>query len=208
MFRRRFTFRRRRFARRVGGIARRATGIILTKRVILGGLTIPDVTAADWDNPLQIDLAVCQEAQNEELEADGTNVPTVPLYSRLVALKLDLTILGATSTTNVYRWILHKLPDGEEIIADANRLSGNNFHSSDDTQAFREFRKLVMAKGMVVTNPNTAVTKLRVLVRKSAMARVAPLRENDTFRLDIAKDTAGTTSLLHGFGTLYFRAHG
>lgn len=206
MFRRSFRFRPGRFTRRVRKIARRSTGQILAKRVILSGLTIPDVTAADWDNPLQVGLISCQETIDEEEESDGTNVADVPLYSKLVGLKLQLTVLGATSTTNVYRWMLHKLPDGEELITDANRLAGN-FHSSDDTNPMREFRKMCMAKGMVVTNPNTAVTRLNVFVKRSAMKRVSPLREGDIIRLDIAKDTAGTTSLLHGFGTLYVRAN-
>lgn len=212
MFRRGFrSGRNRGFVRRVRKIARGANAITLVKRCIFSGLTIPDVTAADWDNPLNIDLAVAQEGATgvqEDVESDGTSVATVPVYSRLTSLKLDLKILGATSTTNVYRWWLHKLPDGEELSTDATRLIGNNFHSSDDAPTQREQRKYIMAKGMVITNPNTAVTNLRVFVRKSAIERVARMSEQDVIRFDIAKDTAGTTSLLHGFGSLYFRANG
>lgn len=206
MFRRRFGFRRRAFSRRVGRIARNATGIILAKRIRISGLTIPDVSAADWDNPLQVSLAIASEAQDETLVADGTNIPTVPLYSKLLSLKLQLIVLGATSTTNVYRAMIHKLPDGEELVADATRMI-NAFHTSADDTEQREFRKMQMWKSMLVTNPNTAVVNTRAFIRRSAMRRVSPMREGDVIRLDIAKDTAGTTSILHGFGTMWFRAN-
>lgn len=206
---RRFRFRRRgpriNF-NRTRRIVKAVSGHIEAKRMLISGLSIPDVSAADWDNPLQINLAECMETMGEADVADGTNVPDVPLYSRLVGLKLDFKILGSTSTTNVYRWMLHKLPDGEELVTDATRLIGN-FHTSADTVENREFRKMQMAKGMVISNPSSAVTGFRVFVRKSAMNRVASMREQDVIRFDIAKDTAGTTSILHGMGTLYFRVN-
>lgn len=192
--------------RRARPIIRAATGIVLAKRVRLSGVTIPDISATDWDNPLQVSLAVAQETMDETLVADGTNVPTVPLYSRLLGLKLNLMLIGAQSSTNVMRWMLHKLPDGEELVSDATRLI-NAFHTSADDTEMREFRKMQMAKGMTIINPNTAVSNFRVFVKKSALARVSPMREGDVIRFDIAKDAAGTTCLLHGFGTLYFKAN-
>lgn len=206
-FRSRFRGRRRTNFRQARRIVRAVSGTILAKRVILGGVTIPDVTAADWDNPVQIPLAVCQETMDEELESDGTNTAQVPLYSRLVGLKLNLQVVGPSSASVVHRWMLHKLPDGEELITDANRLTNTGFHSSDDTNPFREFRKMQLAKGMLITNSSTGVTPLRIFVKKAAMMRVAPMRENDVIRLDIAKDQTGIASTIHGFGTLYFRAN-
>lgn len=205
MFRRRFRSRRRfrgGFARRV----RAVTGITLTKRVLLAGLSIPDVTSVDWDNPLIVDLLQCIEAQDEEQVSDGTIIADAPLYSRALSMRLNLTILGSTSTTNVYRWLVYKKPDGESLVTS---LAGTGqFHNSGDTPTLREVRKLTVAKGMVVTNPSTAVTKMNIFVRKAAWRRISPLRENDTISLLIAKDAAGTTSLLHGMGNIYVRANG
>lgn len=144
---------------------------------------------------------------DEELESDGTNTAQVPLYSKLVGLKLNLQVVGPSSSSVVHRWMLHKLPDGEELITDANRMTNTGFHSSDDTNPFREFRKMQMAKGILITNSSSGVTPLRVFVKKAAMNRVGSMREGDVIRLDIAKDSTGVTSTIHGFGTLYFKAN-
>lgn len=197
----------RQFAR-VRRVVRAASGITLTKRVLLAGLTIPDVTAADWDNALTVDLIECIEAQDEEVESDGTSIADCPLYSRVTGMRLDLTILGATSTTNVYRWLLYKKPDGEAIAGTDLSAAGATFHSSNDTPTAREVRKMTIAKGMVVTNPNSAVTRLRPFVSRKAWKRISPMREGDKLTFLIAKDTAGTTSILHGMGSLYVRANG
>lgn len=202
------SFRRRRTNfRQARRIVRAVSGITLAKRIVLGGVTVPDITAADWDNPVGIDLAVCQETMDEQLESDGTNVAQVPLYSRLTAIKLNLQVVGPSSNSVVHRWILHKLPDGEELIADNLRLAGANFHSSNDEPAHREMRKYTLAKGILITNSSTGVTPLRIFVKRAAMKRVGPFRENDVLRLDIAKDQTGISSALHGFGTLYFKAN-
>lgn len=204
---RRFQFRRRmrpNFAK-ARRVVRAVSGITLTKRILLAGLTIPDITSVDWDNPLIVDLLQCIEAQDEEQVTDGTVIADAPLYSRATGIRLILTILGSTSTTNVYRWLLYKKPDGESLVTS---LAGTGqFHNSGDTPTLREVRKLTIAKGMVVTNPSTAVTRLPIFVKRKAWQRIAPLRENDTISLVIAKDAAGTTSLLHGMGQIYVKAN-
>lgn len=207
---RRFRFRRRsRFARtvrRARPIVRAATGITLSKRLLLAGVSIPDVTTVDWDNPLKIQLIKAQESMDEEQEADGTNPAQVPLYSRLIGMRFNLKVVGPGSSSVVHRWILHKKPDGEDLISDATRLL-SAFHSSDDTQAQREFRKFTVAKGMLITNQASGVTPLGIFVKKAAMKRISPFRENDILQLDIAKDATGISSTIHGFGTMWVRAN-
>lgn len=191
--------------RRARPIVRAATGIILAKRVILDSLVIPDVTSANYDNPLQVGLLNCTEAgQEEEQESDGTNIATVPLYSRIVGMNLNFYVKAGASTD--IRWMLHKLPDGEELITDANRLAGN-FHASDDTNPMREFRKMQMAKGFFGISSDRLQARVPVFVRRAALKRVSPLREGDILRFDIAKHADGTTAALNGFGTIYVRAN-
>lgn len=206
---RRFKFRRnsfRRNVRRARPIIRAATGITLAKRMLLSGVTVPDVTAVDWDNPLKIQLLKCQESMDEEQEADGTSPAQVPLYSRLTGMRLNMQVVGPASSSVVHRWILHKKPDGEDLVSDATRML-TAWHSSDDTQAQREFRKFTVAKGILITNASTGVTPLRVFVKRAAMKRISPFRENDILQLDIAKDATGISSTIHGFGTLWVRAN-
>lgn len=187
-------------------VVRAVSGITLAKRVLISGVTIPDVTSVDWDNPLDINLLECVEAMNEETVSlgDGSAVADAPLYSRITGMKLDFKILGSTSVTNVYRWLMYKKPDGESLISS---LVQTSFHSSTDSPTQREMHKMTIAKGMVISNPSTAIANLRVFVSKAALKRIAPLRENDALAFLIAKDTAGTTSLLHGMGNIYVRAN-
>lgn len=195
--------------RRARSIVRAVSGITLAKRVLLPGLTIPDVTAADWDNALTIDLLECVEAQDEEVESDGTAIADAPLYSRLTAFKLRLTIIGpvGAGSANVFRWLLYKKPDGEAIAGTDLSAAGATFHSSNDTPTAREVRKMTMAKGVVYTNSSTGITGVRIFISRAAMKRISPLRENDRISLLIAKDALGTTATLHGFGTLYIKAN-
>lgn len=142
---------------------------------------------------------------DEEVESDGAGaVADVPLYSKLMSLKANLIL--QSSITCVVRWMLHKLPDGEELITDANRLTNTGFHSSDDTNPFREFRKMQVAKGFLVVPADKLAAPVRIFVRKQAWKRIAPMRENDVLRLDIAQSTNATVTL-HGFGTLYAKAN-
>lgn len=186
-------------------IVRAATGITLTKRIILTGLTIPDITSADFDNPLEVVLLECTEAQDEEVESNGSTIADTPLYSRLLKMRLQVIVQGSTSVSNIYRWMLIKEPDGDVLTS---TLVDANFHSSNDTQANRELRKYTLAKGMFVTNPSSAVTQRNIYVSRKAWKRASPMREGDTLSLFIAKDAGGTTSLLSGFGSIWVKANG
>lgn len=200
-----FSFRRRRgrrFARRVGRIARATTGIMLAKRVLLDKLTVPDITSADFDNPLVVPLITCIEAQDEELESNGSDIATIPLYSRLMSIKMHL-ILHAFSSQTVFRWMLWKSPDN-----DLNPNMTTNFHSSNDSITDREIRKFILAKGIIVSNSSSVVNKIPMFVSRSAWARATPMREGDRINFQVAKDAAGTTAQLSGFGTMYVRARG
>lgn len=183
-------------------IVRAVNSMTLSKRVNLDKLTIPDVSAADYDNPLVVPLLTCIEAQDEEIESDGTNIATAPLYSRLTSMTLKMAV-HAFSAQTVFRWMLWKSPD--------NDLTPNmttNFHSSNDSITDREIRKMILAKGIVISNASSVVNSVPIFVRRSAMNRVGPLRENDRINFQIAKDAAGTTANLTGFGTLWVKANG
>lgn len=187
--------------RRARPIVRAVQSISLSKRVLLDKLTIPDITSADYDNPLVVPLLTCIEAQDEELESNGSDIATAPLYSRLVAIKLRLGV-HAFSAQTVFRWMLWKSPD--------NDLTPNmttNFHSSNDTITDREIRKMVLAKGIVISNSSSVVNSVPIFVKRAAMLRAGPLRENDRINFQIAKDAAGTTANLTGFGTLWVKAN-
>lgn len=178
---------------------------MLAKRIIFNDEVIPDVSAADFDNPLQINLAVCQEAQGEGTTTDGTNINTVPLYSKFVGLKVNLMVRDSSGAANTVRWMLHKLPDGEELITDANRLTDTGFHANTDDSTFRELRKCTLAKGIAYPDANRGQTGLRVFIKRDALKRNSLMREDDVIRLDLAKAATGTTCTLSGFGTMYFR---
>jgi len=122
-------------------------------------------------------------------------------------MKLDMKILGASGQTNVYRWLLYKKPDGEAIAGTDLSAAGATFHSSNDTPTAREVRKMTLAKGIIVGNPSSAVSGLRPFVSRAAWARASPMRENDKITFLIAKDAAGTTSILHGMGNIYIQAN-
>lgn len=178
-------------------------GPIEAKRIILDGLSIPDISAAAYDNPLVIDLLICQETVDEEVESNGTNIAQVPLYSKFVGLKLDLNIRGTVNDPLTLRWLLWKLPDGEALVSS---LQDSNWHSSNDVQNNRELRANTLAKGMLLTNTSSGVNKLRVFIRRETLKRLGNLRENDTIRLAIAANASATTqATVFGFGTAYAR---
>lgn len=204
---RRFRSRRRVNFRGIRRLVRGVTGVTLTKRILFAGLTIPDVTAADWDTALSVDLIECVEAQDEEVETDGTAIADVPLYSRLLSMKLRMMVLGASGQTNVYRWLLYKKPDGEAIAGTDLTAAGASFHTSNDTPTAREVRKYTLAKGIIVSNPSSAIANLSPYVSRAAWARASPMREGDKLCFLIAKDAAGTTSILHGMGNIYVKAN-
>lgn len=155
----------------------------------------------NFDNPLTIELAVCQETMDEELEADGTNIPTVPLYSRLTSLRLNTHIIG--SAAGYVRWLLYKKPDGEALVT----ALGSQFMNSDDTPTARETRKMTIAKGMVFVSPDKLATPAFIRVSRMALRRISSFRENDRLSLIIAKDSAGTTGSVSIWGQSYFKAN-
>lgn len=191
---------------RVGRIARNSTGMLLIKKGVFEGLTIPDITAADFDNPLRVPLLVCQETMDEEVEANGTVGAQVPLYSKVRALKLNFKMENQ-ATTFLYRWMLVKEPDGENLIGTAAvGLTSPVFHSSNDTPAAREIRKFCIAKGWGITDTNHPIT-IRPFIRRHVLRRLSGMREGDIISFQIAKSAAGTTALLHGDMTSYIKAN-
>lgn len=166
------------------------------------GLTIPDVTAASFDNPLTIPLVVCQEAQDEEAEADGTNPAQSPLYSRLLKMRLKFAIVPQ-ATTFTYRWMVVKRPDGEQLVSS---LAATTFNTSDDTPTAREQKKNTLAKGWGIcreTDPTYIVPR----ISRMALRRCGSMRENDRFDFVIAKDAPGSTALIHGQMNAWVKAN-
>jgi len=184
-------------------IIRAATGITLSKRILLSEFTIPDATSADYDTAVDIDLVECTEAMDEEVESNGTTIADVPLYSRLTAMRTQFLVRAGTAT--IVRWALYKKPDGEQLVTS---LADSNFHSSNDVQNNREFRKNTVAKGLLFVSPDRLASNFRIFVKRKAWARISPMRENDKLCLVMAKDMDGTTATLDGFGTIWCRANG
>lgn len=174
-------------------------GPIEAKRFNVDKLAIPAKSAADYDNPLVLDLLVCQESIDEEVESDGTTVAQVPLYSKLVGMKGQLMIHGA-SNGDVFRWLLYKNTDNDDPITS---LTNSFFHTSNDDQTSREIRSRIMAKGMFVATDKLG-SRLNLFVRRKTLKRLGSLRENDRITLLIAHDDSAS-KLLTGFGTLYCR---
>ena len=67
-------------------------GPIVAKKVLFIDQAIPDFTSTAFDNPLNIPLLVAQENTNAEQGADGTNPAETTIHSRLVAIKLRMSI--------------------------------------------------------------------------------------------------------------------
>lgn len=179
-------------------------GPLEAKRVLMDAVAIPDITSVAYDNPIAMDLIVCQETVDEELESNGlANIAQVPLYSKLVGMKLHLQIRGSVDDPLTLRWMLYKMPDGESLITS---LIDANFHSSDDNATQRELRGVTLAKGILLTNASSGVNRLSMFVRRMTLKRIGSLRENDKIRLLVAANVAATTqATISGFGNLYVR---
>lgn len=178
-------------------------GPVEAKRIVLDGISIPDKTAANYDNPVTISLLVCQESVDEELESDGTNVAQVPLYSKIVGFKFNGYIQGPVADALNCRWMLYKDEDGE---APVTSLADGFFHSSNDTATLRELRARTLAKGMIHLNQSQGSTRLNLFIRRSTLKRLGSLRENDRIRLLLAIDgSPATQPAVYGFGALYCR---
>lgn len=164
--------------------------------------TIPDVTSADFDNELEVDLLECVETMDEEVESDGTNVADAPLYSRVVSMRLQILITGVSASTH-FRWALYKKPDGEALLS--NLVS--QFHSSDDSPTQREINKHIMAKGIAHANANSLAVRFPIFIKKSNLMRNGGMKEGDKLTFVIAKDAAGTTGELTIMGNIYVKAN-
>jgi len=184
-------------------IIRAASGTILSKRVEIDGLTIPAETASNYDNPINVPLLVSQETIDEEVEANGTVAAQIPLYSRLIALRLNLQILAGAASQG-FRWILYKSPDGDLTIT--SLANNTNFHDSNDSTTNREVRAQTIAKGFLISNASSNVNRVPVFVRRKALKRIQSFREGDILKLAIATNSA-TAASLHGFGTLWVKAN-
>lgn len=192
--------------KRARRIVKAVTGITLVKRVVLDTLTIPAETAANFDNALTVDLLECVEAMDEEVESNGTAIADIPLYSRLTGFKFNFGIV-AGSANQVFRWALYKKPDGEAIMGTDLSDTAGLWHSSNDTPTAREVRKMLIAKGMLISNAASSIAYPRIFAKPAAMKRISPFREGDKLTFLIAQNTA-TNSVLHGFGTMWVRANG
>lgn len=187
--------------RRARPIIRAATGITLVKRVNASKLTVPDVTSVDFDNELEVDLLECTEAQDEEVESDGSVIADAPLYSRITSFRLHAMLVAGAQT--YVRWILYKKPDGESLLS--NMVS--QWHSSDDSQNQREIRKNTIAKGLLNISSNRLSANIPIRVSSGALRRISPLREGDKITLVVAKAADGTTADLSIWGDIRIKAN-
>lgn len=200
---RRFRFRPRRTNfRRARSIVRAVSGITLAKRMVFNNLTIPDVSAADFDNQLVVPLVECVESVDEEVESNGTAIADVPLYSRLTSMRTSFFIWSGAATD--IRWMLQKQPDGDTLTAS---LIDASFHGSDDTQNQREARKNTIAKGYFRVPSDRLQVPFRIFVKPKSWSRIAPMRENDRLVLLLAKSAEGTSASFNGFGTIWCKAN-
>lgn len=191
--------------RRAARFVRRVSGIRLFKRIVLTNLSIPDVTATDYDNEVEIPLLEAVEAQDEEAESDGAGtVADTPLYSRLESINLNFMVTMQGTSPIAVRWLLYKEPDGESLLTDM----AAQFHNSEDGPTARELRKNTIAKGMIMTNASAGKSGLHIRVRGRTLRRLGALHENDRITLVIAKEAAGTSGAIHGYGTIVTRANG
>lgn len=189
--------------KRVAGIARRATGKILVKRVLIDKFTLPDITSADYDNPINLGLIEGIEAQDENVESDGSVIADAPLYSRIVAMKLKTIIHGSSAGGELVRWMLVKNPDGD--ISNASFMAG--FQSSNDDRTSSDVRSHTYAKGIVLVQPSRNSTSVPVFIKRKTLNRMGVLNEGDVVSLIMAKDATGTSLQVTCWGNIWIRAN-
>lgn len=185
--------------KRIRRIVRAVTLPVVAKRVIFDTETISPYTTNAYDTANRYPLLLSQENTNEEQEADGTSPAEVTIGSRIVSLKLNFAIT-ATQTGEIFRWMLLKYADGEELTTS---LVDAWFHSSDDTPSLRELKKLTLAKGILYPGASNLTAFLRIFVKRKALARNAILKENDKIVLVVASNKNTSLAKLHGFGTIW-----
>lgn len=170
------------------------------KRISLQDFTISAKTTTAFDNPVTVELLICQETMDEEVEGNGTVGAQIPLYSKLVSLKTNLTLHSLTAG-QTYRWLLVKNPDGD--LSAANFMT--HWHTSDDNSTAREVREHIISKGYLVAGDRTT-PPLRIPYRRSTLKRLGSFREGDKLQLIIAQSGTVAASVT-GFGTAYVRTN-
>lgn len=186
---------------RIRRLVRAATGRVIGRRILFDQVAVNDVTSVSYDNATTIGLLKCGETNDDELVADGTNIPDAPLFSQVVAIKLQLVYDAASATT--LRWVLWRDVDNEGLITSL----ATQFHSSSDSPAIREINKNIIAKGIFRVPASGLMTNKTVFVRKKTLRRLGSLREGDRIELMVAKAAEGTSGTVSGFGTIYVRVN-
>lgn len=189
-------------------VVRAVSGRIINVRVNVVKFSIPDVTSADFDNPVAYDLLVGAEAQAHEVEATGgttagTDVPQVPIYSKVVALRLQTMVHGSSAGGEIVRWQLARNPQNDLSAANFN----TGWHTADDDVTNREVRKYQIAKGQLIVSPNNLQTPLNLFIKKKTLLRNGNIREGDRLKMVFSKDATGTTLSVTQWGTIWLRAN-
>lgn len=190
--------------RRARPIIKATTGITLVKRVNVDKGTIPDITSADYDNPLVISLLEATETMGEADVSDGSIIADAPLYSRITGIRLNTTVIAGQATQMQLRWIMWKDVDGDLPGSTVMPL----WHVSTESSVAREVRRMTIAKGLLIANQSSGVVPLHIRISRAALKRISPLRELDVLKFAIAKDAPGTAAVLNMWGSIYLRANG
>lgn len=138
---------------------------------------------------------------DEEVEAiDGTPAQ-VPLYSKIVSLRLNCHVIG--SAAGFYRWSLAKSPDGDLTAANYN----TNWQTSNDDPTAREVRSTMLAKGLIFVAPDKLATRVPIFVKRQSLRRLGSMSEGDLLKFTISKDAAGSAGSLTMWGNIWVRAN-
>lgn len=181
-------------------VVRAVQGQLVVRRINVFRQSIADITSADFDAATASQWIICQESINDETEATGSTPAEIPLFSRVKAIKVQVTIAEASAACWV-RWALFKSPDGD--LTSQNVI--DNWHVSDDNPTAREVRKNILAKGEFFIDPNRLSRTFRIFISRAAMARISPMREGDRINFAVAKDGQGTTLALTAWGNVWFQ---
>lgn len=202
-------FQRRGVSRRqVFRIVRRMSTRVTQRKILVDQVTIPDITSADFDNPVTFDLLAATEAEDDTIESTGgttagTNVATCRPDAKLVSIKVRTTVRGGSGGAEIYRWVLYKSPDNDVSLGG---LQGSSeFHTTNDNPTGREFRKGLLAKGEIQLSASSLMSRVPIFIKRAALLRNANFREDDRLKFQIAKNASGTTGQISMLGALYLR---
>lgn len=188
-------------------IIRAAIAKTLAKKVLVSKFSIPDITAADFDNAVEYDLLSGSEALDDTIESTGgttagTNVAQVPIYSKLTSLRLHTFFQGQGGEQ--IRWMLCK----NEVNNYSAQNFMDNFHNSDSNPTARDIRANILAKGITVVNNDRLTAPLSIFVKRKTLSRLSSFKENDKIQMVFAKDATNTTCTVTQWGNMYIRANG